>query len=121
MNRKIAWGVALATAGLALGLPAAGAAHMTVESLSPKPGSSADRDLGAVRVTFNGAIPDGELVVRSASGTKASRGDGRLVHHRHGLRARLRPGLSGGSYRATVRWLSSDGHVQTKSWSFRLD
>ena len=30
------------------------------------------------------------------------------------------PGPRPGSYRATVRWLSSDGHVQTKSWSFRI-
>ena len=36
------------------------------------------------------------------------------------LRASLKPGLKAGSYRVSVRWLSPDGHVETKTWSFRL-
>jgi methionine-rich copper-binding protein CopC len=63
---------------------------------------------------------DGTLIVRTAAGTKVSRGEGRLVLDDRRLRARLNSGLRAGGYRATVRWLSSDGHVQSKTWSFRL-
>ena len=49
--------------------------------------------------------------MRTASGTKVSRGEGRLRRGDRQLRARLKAGLNAGGYRATVRWLSSDGHV----------
>ena len=104
----------------ALAVPATAAAHTPIKSTSPKSGAGADRGLRAVKVTFTGSIPDGQLAVRTAGGTKVSRGEGRLVRGDRQLRARLRSGLGAGSYRATVRWLSSDGHVQSKSWSFRL-
>jgi methionine-rich copper-binding protein CopC len=112
----------MAAAGVcaALVAPAASFAHTPIKSVSPKAGATADRDLRAVKVSFRGAIPDGELTVRTASGTKVSRGDGRLVRDDRELRVRLKAGLRAGSYRATVRWLSSDGHVQSKSWAFRL-
>ena len=111
--------VTLATVCAALLAPAPSLAHTSIRSKSPKPGSTVDRDLRAVRVNFRGAIPDGELIVRTA-GTKVSRGEGRLVRDGRRLRARLKSGLRAGGYRATVRWLSSDGHVQSKTWSFRL-
>ena len=101
-------------------LVAPAAAHTTIKSVSPKSGATADRGLRAVKVVFRGSIPDGELTVRSAGGAKVGRGEGRLVRGDRQLRARLRSGLRAGSYRATVRWLSSDGHVQSRSWSFRL-
>jgi methionine-rich copper-binding protein CopC len=110
--------VAAAAACVALAAPAA--AHTSIKSVSPKSGATADRGLRDVKVVFRGSIPDGELTVRSAAGTKVSRGEGRLVGGEKQLRARLKSGLKAGSYRATVRWLSSDGHVQSKSWSFRL-
>jgi methionine-rich copper-binding protein CopC len=112
--------LAAATAAACMALAAPAAAHTPIKSVSPKSGATADRDLRAVKVVFRGSIPDGELTVRTAGGTKVSRGEGRLVRGDKQLRARLRSGLGAGSYRATVRWLSSDGHVQSKSWSFRL-
>ena len=112
--------VAAATACAALAAPAAAVAHTPIKSTSPKNRATVDRSLRAVEVVFRGSIPDGKLSVRSASGTKVSRGEGRLVRGDRRLRARLKPGLKAGSYRATVRWLSSDGHVESKSWSFRL-
>jgi methionine-rich copper-binding protein CopC len=112
--------LAAATAAACAVLAAPAAAHTPIKSVSPKSGAIADRGLRAVKVVFQGSIPDGELTVRTATGKKVSRGEGRLVRGDHQLRARLRSGLTSGSYRATVRWLSSDGHVQSKSWSFRL-
>ncbi len=112
--------VAAATACAALAAPAAAVAHTPIKSTSPKNRATVDRSLRAVEVVFRGSIPDGQLTVRTASGTKVSRGEARLVRGDRRLRARLKPGLKAGSYRATVRWLSSDGHVQSKTWSFRL-
>jgi methionine-rich copper-binding protein CopC len=112
--------LAAATAAACAVLAAPAAAHTPIKSVTPKSGATADRSLRAVKVVFRGSIPDGELTVRSAAGAKVSRGEGRLVRGDRQLRARLRSGLKAGSYRATVRWLSSDGHVQSRSWSFRL-
>jgi methionine-rich copper-binding protein CopC len=113
--------LAVATAAACAALAAPAAAHTSIKSVSPKRGATADVGLRAVKVVFRGSIPDGELTVRSAAGAKVSRGEGRLVRGDKQLRARLlRSGLKAGRYSATVRWLSSDGHVQSKSWSFRL-
>ena len=109
---------ALATC-LALALPASSFAHAGIKSYSPKPGGSASRDLSAVRITFKARITDGQLTV-AKSGTKVSRGSGRVVSKHRAVRARLKTGLKKGRYTATARWLDTDGHVETKSWSFRL-
>jgi methionine-rich copper-binding protein CopC len=118
MSVRLTVAAVAVTAGLAV--PSAAAAHTPIKSTSPKSGATAGRDLRAVTVIFRGSIPDGELTVRTAAGSKVSRGEGRLVRGERRLRARLKSGLGAGRYRATVRWLSSDGHVQSKSWSFRL-
>ena len=94
-------------------------AHAGIKSYSPKPGSRVDRDLASVRITFKARITDGNLTVKRA-GTKVSRGSGRVVSKHRAIRALLRSGLRAGRYTATARWLDSDGHVQSKSWSFRL-
>ena len=107
-------------AAAALALPASAAAHTPIKSLSPSAGASADRSLGSVRVAFAGRISDANLTVRSASGRKVSRGSGTPYEGRRRVRVRLVGGLSRGSYRATVKWLSSDGHILDRSWSFRL-
>ena len=104
----------------ALALPAGALAHTPIKSYSPKPNSTVDRGLHYVRVNFAARIEDGRLTVTTASGKTASRGTTALVHGGRQLRVRLRSGLRAGRYRASVKWLSSDGHVQTKSWSFRL-
>jgi methionine-rich copper-binding protein CopC len=117
MNRTVLAAALVAAACLAL--PASSPAHAGIKSYSPKPGSRVDRDLSAVRITFKARISDGTLTVARA-GTKVSRGPGRVVAKRRAIRALLRSGLRAGRYKATARWLNSDGHVQSKSWSFRL-
>ena len=119
MPRKHLVAAVLATACLGLTLPASGYAHAGIKSYSPKPGSRVSRDLSAVRITFKARITDGKLSVRR-SGTKVSRGPGRVVAKHRAVRALLVSGLRAGRYRATAKWLDTDGHVETKSWSFRL-
>jgi methionine-rich copper-binding protein CopC len=110
---------AVLAASIALALPAGAYAHAGIKSYSPKPGSRVDRDLGSVRITFKARISDGRLIV-TRKGTKVSRGPGRVVSKRRAIRALLKDRLKRGKYTATARWLNTDGHVETKSWSFRL-
>jgi methionine-rich copper-binding protein CopC len=77
------------------------------------------RDLSAVRITFKARITDGNLTVKR-KGTKVSRGSGRAVSKHRAVRALFKDGLARGKYTATAKWLDTDGHVETKSWSFRL-
>jgi methionine-rich copper-binding protein CopC len=111
---------AVAATFAALALPPAALAHTPIKSYSPKPNSTADRDLHYVRVNFAASIEDAKVTVKSSGGTTVSRGGTALVRDGRQARVRLRSGLSAGRYRASVKWLSSDGHVQTKSWFFRL-
>ena len=103
----------------ALALPASAAAHTGISSRSPGPGTSVSKSsLTYVKVNFGGRVSDATLVVKR-SGTKVSRGDGSLANRSRQVRARLtskRPGR----HTATVRWLSPDGHVLSKTWSFRI-
>jgi methionine-rich copper-binding protein CopC len=112
--------IVAAAACCALALPATASAHTPIKSYSPKRNSTADRTLHYVRVNFAARIESGALTIKTAGGTSVARGGTALVHSGRQLRRRLRSGLAAGRYRATVKWLSSDGHVQTKSWSFRL-
>lgn len=110
--------IALAAALLAA---APAAAHVTVKSYSPKRGATVSRGLERVKVTFHGRIADGKLTVRKSNGTKVSRGSGAVVGRDRVLRARLKGGLGRGRYWASMRVLHNDGHVTTKTWSFRLN
>ena len=120
MHRTRIVATAMAVAGIALALPASSSAHAGIKSYSPKPNSRVARDLAAVRITFKARITDGQLTVNKASGTKVSRGSGRVVFKHRAIRALPRSGLKAGRYTATAKWLDTDGHVETKSWSFRL-
>jgi methionine-rich copper-binding protein CopC len=120
MHRPHLTAAALATACIALAIPASSFAHAGIKSYSPKPGSAVSRDLSAVRITFKARISDGNLTVKKASGTKVSRGSGRVISKHRAVRALLKTGLKAGRYTATAKWLDTDGHVETKSWSFRL-
>ena len=103
----------------ALALPASAAAHTGIKSRSPAPGATVSKSsITYVKVNFEGRISDATLVVKR-SGTKVSRGDGSLANRSRQVRARLTSKRSG-RYSVTVRWLSSDGHVLSKSWSFRI-
>jgi methionine-rich copper-binding protein CopC len=115
MTRRL---VMTAAACAMLALPATAAAHTSIKSRSPGPGATVSRAISVVKVNFEARITDATLTVKR-TGTKVSRGNGTLANRRHQVRARLSSNRSG-RYRATVRWLSSDGHVLSKSWSFRV-
>ena len=119
MTRNHLIAAVLATACIALALPAGAHAHAGIKSYSPKPGSRVARDLEAVRITFKARVSDGKLSVTRA-GEKVSRGPGRVVSKHRAIRALLVSGLKRGRYTATAKWLDTDGHVETKTWSFRL-
>jgi copper resistance protein C len=101
-----------------LAFPAAAAAHTGIDRTTPRAGSTVSRSLTVVKVEFEGRISDATLVVRR-NGSKVSSGDGTLADRNRQVRARLRTTRSG-RHTATVRWLSSDGHVLSKTWSFRV-
>ena len=113
--------VAVIAVLVALVAAAPAAAHVGVKSYSPKRGSTVSRSLERVKVTFKGRITDGKLTVRSASGTKVSRGEGSVINGKRTIRARLKDGLRRGRYTATFTALHTDGHVNSKSWSFNLN
>jgi methionine-rich copper-binding protein CopC len=108
----------VAGACAALALPASAPAHTGIESRSPGPGQTVSKSVSVVKVSFGGRISDATLVVKR-SGTKVSRGDGTLADRNRQVRARLTSKRSG-RYSASVRWLSSDGHVLSKTWAFRI-
>jgi len=110
---------AAAVVAAALAMPAAAAAHVGIQSYSPKPGSRSAKSLSRVKVTFDARVTDAKLTVVRGTAT-VSRGDGTVVKRKRQVRVRLQSGLRAGRYTGTVRWLSSDGHVQSKRWSFRL-
>ncbi len=113
------WWAAIAACLALASLPAAAMAHVGVKRYSPAPNSSVSRSLDAVRVTFRGRISDAQLTVTNSRGTTVSRAR-RLSGDKRRVSVRLKGGLSRGSYRARLKYLNTDGHVISKSWSFRL-
>lgn len=101
-----------------LAFPAAAPAHTGIKSRSPGPGKTASKSLKYVKVNFEGRISDATLVVERR-GRKVSRGDGALAKRNRQVRARLTSKRSG-RHTATVRWLSRDGHVLSRTWTFRI-
>ena len=110
--------IVVAGACAALALPASAAAHTGIDRTSPRAGSTVSRSLSVVKVEFGGRVSDATLVVKR-NGSKVSSGDGTLADRSRQVRARLRSSRSG-RHSATVRWLSRDGHVLSKTWSFRI-
>jgi methionine-rich copper-binding protein CopC len=115
--RKLIPVVALAAT---LGIAAPASAHVGIKKVSPKRGSTVDRPLKRVKVTFQGAITDGHLTVRGPSGRKVSIGDGTVVKHHTVLRVRLKGGLGKGRFSVSMEILNTDGHIVSKSWSYKL-
>ena len=116
MTRRLA---ILAVLGTALAMPAGASAHTGIKSYSPRPGATTSHDLKRVKVNFDARVSDATLVVKRDGSSKVSRGDGSLTTNHRQARARLRSSRAG-RYTATVRWLSGDGHIQSKTWSFRI-
>jgi len=110
---------ALVTGCAALALPASAGAHSSIDARSPREGSVVSRQISVVRVAFTGRIADAQLMVRRRGAT-VGRGDGSVPRSHRSVSVRLRSGLRAGRYRATVRWMSTDGHIQSSAWVFRV-
>lgn len=111
--------LALLTAALLLIPAAAASAHAEIKSLSPKPGAVKSTSLRHVKATFEEAIVSGTLVVRH-HGKKASKGKAKYIKAKAGMRAKLKTGLHAGTYKAKMKWLADDGHLERKTWTFKL-
>lgn len=106
----------LAVAASALALPATAAAHTSVVSRTPAPGSTA-ANVKQVSIAFSQRLVTGKLdVYRGSTKLRPARSGPSGVR----VTASFRRKLAAGSY--TVRWraIASDGHTQTGSWSFRV-
>jgi methionine-rich copper-binding protein CopC len=121
--------IPLAALTIVLATAAAAFAHAPVKTLSPKPGAHASTSLRHVTATFKEAIVSGSLnvfkgrtrvSVGKASRTRVSVGKAKLIRHKAGLQATLRSHLHSGTYTAKMKWLADDGHVERKTWTFKL-
>ncbi len=115
---------ALALALLALALvPATASAHATLESTSPARGATLPRPPAQVSFHFDETVEAafGALRVYDGQGREVQTG---VAFHPHGtgsdVAVRLRAGLAHGSYTATYRVISADGHIVSSGFVFNI-
>jgi copper transport protein len=116
--RQLVAALAILVGVLALGTTAA-SAHATLESSSPADGQSVLTSPSEIRITFSEAvttISDG-LSVLNADGKTVDTGSSEIVDGRT-LVAPISETLSDGTYVATYRVLSADGHPVSGSFLF---
>jgi len=117
--------LALAT-GLVAALtlaPGAALAHATLEGSSPPRGATVKRQPGAVLLRFSEPVEGnfGAVRVYDPAGGRADEGD---AFHPDGdgsrLGVHLQPDLADGSYTATYRVVSADGHIVAGGYVFSI-
>ena len=116
--RRLVATLAILVGVLALGTTAA-SAHATLESSSPADGQSVLTSPSEIRITFNEAVTtiSGGLSVLNADGKTVDTGNSEIVGGRT-LVAPISETLSDGTYVATYRVLSADGHPVSGSLLF---
>ncbi|HYC82066.1 MAG TPA: CopD family protein [Solirubrobacterales bacterium] len=114
---------------LALGLivallaPAGALAHARLESTSPPQGATVTNEPAAVVFSFDEPVEGnfGAVRVYDSSGERVDEGD---AFHPGGagskLAVHLQPGLPDGSYTATYRVVSADGHIVSSGFVFSI-
>ncbi len=108
---------------LALLLPAAASAHARLEGTSPPQGAVAKQEPSAVIFEFDEPVEGnfGAVRVYDAAGERVDKGD---AFHPDGegsrLGVHLQPGLPDGTYTATYRVVSADGHVVASGYVFSI-
>ena len=108
---------------LALLLPAAASAHAQLEETSPPQGAVVKHQPGAVVFRFDEPVEGnfGAVRVYDASGKRVDEGD---AFHPNGegprIGVHLEPGLPDGSYTATYRVVSADGHIVSSGFVFSI-
>jgi copper transport protein len=116
--RQLVAALAILVGVLALGTTAA-SAHATLESSSPADGQSVLTSPSEIRITFSEAVTtiSGGLSVLDADGKTVDTGNSEIVGGRT-LVAPISETLSDGTYVATYRVLSADGHPVSGSILF---
>ncbi|HTT93081.1 MAG TPA: CopD family protein, partial [Solirubrobacterales bacterium] len=118
-----ALGVAVAVVAVGLLAPAVAAAHARLEGTSPPQGAVVKKEPGAVVFTFDEPVEGnfGAVRVYDAAGERVDEGD---AFHPDGegpkLGVHLKPGLPDGSYTATYRVVSADGHIVSSGYVFSI-
>jgi copper transport protein len=108
---------------LALLLPAAASAHARLEGTEPPQGAVVKKEPAAVIFEFDEPVEGnfGSVRVYDASGERVDEGD---AFHPNGegprLGVHLKPGLPDGSYTATYRVVSADGHIVSSGYVFSI-
>jgi copper transport protein len=104
-------------------LPAAASAHARLEGTSPPQGAVVKQEPAAVVFEFDEPVEGnfGAVRVYDAAGNRVDEGD---AFHPNGegpkLGVHLKPGLPDGSYTATYRVVSADGHIVSSGYVFSI-
>lgn len=103
--------------------PGTALAHATLEGTSPPRGATVEREPSAVVFRFDEPVEGnfGAVRVYDAGGERVDEGD---AFHPNGegpkLGVHLKPGLPDGSYTATYRVVSADGHIVSSGYVFSI-
>lgn len=114
---------AVVLAAATLWAPSAAEAHATLEATSPQRGAAVQRQPGAVAFRFSEPVEGsfGAIRVFDAEGGRVDEGD---AFHPDGESSRiavdLEPELPDGSYTATYRVVSADGHIVSGGFVFAI-
>jgi copper transport protein len=115
--------VAALVAVAMLWAPNAALAHATLEGTSPPRGATGDQQPSAVVFRFSEPVEGnfGAVRVYDVEGARVDEGD---AFHPNGegpkLGVHLKPGLPDGSYTATYRVVSADGHIVSGGYVFSV-
>ncbi len=108
---------------VALAVPASALAHAQLEETTPERGAVVKHEPEAVIFRFDEPVEGnfGAVRVYDASGERVDEGD---AFHPNGegprLGVHLKPGLPDGSYTATYRVVSADGHIVSSGFVFSI-
>jgi copper transport protein len=118
MARKLAATIAILVGVLALGTGIA-SAHATVESSSPADGQTLPTSPSEISITFSEPVStaSGGLSILNADGNHVDAGKSQITNGRT-LVTEIPQSLSDGTYVATYRVLSADGHPVSGSFLF---
>src|SRR6185437_9603921 len=122
-RRPVVLAAVLALLCASLLLPAAAGAHARLEGTSPPQGAVVKQEPTAVIFEFDEPVEGnfGAVRVYDAAGERVDEGD---AFHPNGegpkLGVHLKPGLPDGSYTATYRVVSADGHIVSSGYVFSI-
>jgi copper transport protein len=114
--------VAAVVVAVSAALTGVASAHATLLSSTPPDGGSVEADPGVVTATFSEPVDVdlGGLSVRDRDGAAVEQGATTVDAAGTTISVALQPGLPDGTFVATYRVLSADGHPVSGSWIFAI-